>query len=90
MPSPRRLIDDFRYISFAAIVLLVALRIMIGWQFLYEGLWKIDTLDTPQPWTSAGYLKSAQGPMRDLFRGMTGDPDETRWLDQKWVEAASR
>ena len=45
--------------------LLVGLRMFIGWQFLYEGMWKLDTLDSPRPWTSAGYLKNAQGRKRD-------------------------
>ena len=29
----------------------------IGWQFLYEGLWKLNTLSTAKPWSSAGYLR---------------------------------
>jgi len=72
-----------------AILLLVLLRMSIGWQFLYEGLWKRATLSTPDPWTSEGYLKNAQGPLRDYFRNMTGDPDDLKWLDydgvsQRW------
>ncbi len=73
--------------SFIAIVLLVILRLAIGWQLLYEGLWKLDTLDTPRPWTAAGYLKNAEGPMRDTFRGMAGDPDELDWLNYDVVAA---
>jgi len=61
--------------------LIVLLRISIGWQFLYEGLWKIDSLSTAKPWTSEGYLKNAAGPFRDHFRNMTGDPDDLAWLD---------
>src|SRR5690349_7029292 len=88
MREPRRItFDELRYISVVACVLLVALRLCIGWQFLYEGLWKIDTLDTAQPWTAAGYLKSAHGPFRDVFRNMTGDPDDLNWLNREWVEA---
>jgi uncharacterized membrane protein YphA (DoxX/SURF4 family) len=86
MSEPRRIVfDELRYISVVACVLLVTLRLCIGWQFLYEGLWKIDTLDSAQPWTAAGYLKNAQGPFRDTFRNMTGDPDDLHWLDEKWV-----
>lgn len=88
MAEPRRIVfDELRYIPVVACVLLVTLRLFIGWQFLYEGLWKIDTLDSAQPWTAAGYLKNAQGPFRDHFRNMTGDPDDKNWLDQQWVEA---
>ena len=57
---------DIRRYSFAAVVCLVILRVGIGWQLLYEGLWKIDTLSSPTPWTSDGYLKSSQGPMRGI------------------------
>ncbi|WP_437187045.1 DoxX family protein [Planctomicrobium sp. SH668] len=80
---------DLHRVSVIAIVLIVLLRVSIGWQFLYEGLWKQQTLTTPTPWTSEGYLKNAQGPMRDYFRSMTGDPDDLKWLDyaamsEKW------
>ncbi len=65
----------------AAVLLIVLLRMSIGWQFLYEGLWKIDSLSTAKPWTAEGYLKNAAGPFRDHFRNMTGDPDDLNWLD---------
>ncbi len=70
-----------------SIVLIVLLRLSIGWQFLYEGLWKINTLGTPTPWTAEGYLKNAQGPFRNTFRNMTGDPNDLDWLDKKKVAA---
>ena len=72
---------DLKRISWLAILLLVVLRISIGWQFLYEGMWKYDHMDTPKPWSAEGYLKNAQGPFRDHFREMTGDPDDLNWLD---------
>ena len=80
MKDPRRL-------ALSAVVFLVVLRIAIGWQLLYEGLWKISTLETARPWTSAGYLKNSQGPMRSTFREMTGDADELGWLDYDTVVA---
>ncbi|MDA0586705.1 MAG: hypothetical protein O2820_02075 [Planctomycetota bacterium] len=67
------------------IVLIVGLRMAIGWQLLYEGLWKIDTLDSPRPWTAEGYLKNSQGPARSFFREMTGDPSDFGWLDHDKV-----
>ncbi len=86
--SRRAAFNQFRYIPVVACVLLVVLRLSIGWQFLYEGLWKYDTLDTTQPWTAEGYLKNAQGPFRELFReGMTDDPDELGWLNEEAVAA---
>ncbi|MCA9116001.1 MAG: hypothetical protein KDA79_13020, partial [Planctomycetaceae bacterium] len=72
---------DLRRVGGIAIVLLVLLRMSIGWQFLYEGLWKINTLSSPRPWTAEGYLKNAQGPFRNYFRNMTGDPDDLAWLE---------
>jgi len=88
-------LSDLKRISLPAIVCLVLLRASIGWQFLYEGLWKYNTLRTAQPWTSEGYLKNAQGPLRDHFRGMTGDPDDLKWLDydamvQRWENWRTR
>lgn len=87
--------NDIRRYSTAAVVLLVVLRLSLGWQLLYEGLWKIDTLSTPSPWTSAGYLKNSTGPMRPIFREMAGDPDELGWLDyetvaQRWTDWAEK
>lgn len=76
-----RLVNDWKRISVAAVVLIVILRLSIGWQFLYEGLWKYDQLSGPTPWSAEGYLKAAQGPFRDHFRNMTGDPDDLGWLD---------
>ncbi len=79
--------SEIRRISLIAVVMLVALRLAIGWQLLYEGLWKIDTLSTSRPWTSAGYLKASEGPLRETFRKMAGDPDELGWLDYDTVSA---
>lgn len=72
---------DLRRIAWCAVLLIVLLRMSIGWQFLYEGMWKFNTLGTAEPWTAEGYLKNAQGPFRDYFREMTGDPDDLGWLD---------
>ena len=78
---------DIRRYSLAAVILLVVLRLAIGWQLLYEGLWKMDTLKSPRPWTSGGYLKNSVGPMRSTFRNMAGDPNELAWLDYDVVAA---
>ena len=96
-PSPRSWSPKLylRRTSVLAISLIVVLRVAIGWQLLYEGLWKIKTLNTPTPWTSVGYLKNSQGPLRGVFRAMTGDPDELNWLDvdkmsAKWKDWQAR
>ena len=81
--------------SIIAVVLLVVLRLAIGWQLMYEGVWKLDTLDSAKPWSSVGYLKNAEGPLRDTFRSMAGDPDDLDWLNyeivaKRWDEWAQR
>ena len=56
--------------------ILVVLRIVIGWHFLYEGVIK---LYDPE-WTSFGYLASAQGPLKQIFLAMT-DQAIINWTD---------
>ncbi|MFO1008248.1 MAG: DoxX family membrane protein [Planctomycetaceae bacterium] len=87
--------NDVKRVSGVAVVLIVLLRLSIGWQFLYEGLWKYDMIDSATPWSAEGYLKAAQGPFRDHFRAMAGDPDELGWLDfdqmsQRWANWRQR
>lgn len=62
--------------------LLVALRIIIGWYFLYEGLVKIANPD----WSSFGYLMDSKGMFAGLFHSIAGNPDAVAvadWLN-KW------
>ena len=66
----------------------VALRICIGWQFFYEGMWKYNSLSTTRPWSAEGYLKSAQGPLRPAFHKLAGDgPYDLNWIDYRKMEA---
>lgn len=86
---------DLYRVSWLAVLFILLLRMSIGWQFLYEGLWKRSTLSGPDPWTSEGYLKNAQGPFRHYFREMTGDPDDLNWLDyaamsRRWYDWRDR
>jgi len=78
-------VSDLRKVSTLAIVLIVAVRLCIGWQFAYEGLWKLNSQSGPQPWTAAGYLKNASGPLRSVYRDMSGDPNDLNWLDYEKV-----
>lgn len=61
---------------------LVALRIIIGWYFLYEGLTKIDNPD----WSSFGYLMDSKGWFSGMFHSMAGNPDTVVIIDwlNKW------
>lgn len=56
---------------------LVALRILIGWHFLYEGLAKI----TNSEWTAAGYLQASQGWFSGFFQGIALSPDAMSWVN---------
>jgi thiosulfate dehydrogenase [quinone] large subunit len=56
----------------------VALRVLIGWHFLYEGLSKLTT----PGWSAAGYLLQARGPCAGLFRWMAADPDVLAVVNQ--------
>ena len=62
-------------------VLLILLRLAIGWHFLYEGLHKLHTLQvgeslTNRPFSSAGYFREAPGPLGKYFRQQLGDANE--------------
>jgi thiosulfate dehydrogenase [quinone] large subunit len=63
-------------------VSLILLRTLVGWHFLYEGYFKLLrpawTRDGTLlgPWSSAGYLRQASGPLADLFHAMAG----SSWL----------
>lgn len=87
--------SDFKRLGAMAIVALVVMRMAIGWQLFYEGLWKYDTVGTVNEWTAAGYLKNSRGPLRPVFRGQLNDPDDLDWLDydkvtQRWDDWRER
>ena len=56
--------------------MLVVLRTLVGWHFLYEGYTKVLYPAWSQdgvplvPWSSAAYLKAATGPLATLFHWM--------------------
>jgi thiosulfate dehydrogenase [quinone] large subunit len=61
-------------------VLLVALRTLIGWHFVYEGYFKLLTPawgPDGQPlavWSSAAYLRGATGPFAAVFHTVAASP----------------
>lgn len=75
IPSPAIDPHAVRRASLIAVIFIVLLRLAIGWQMFYEGIWKISTQATAKPWTAEGYLKNSAGPFRDTFRNMVDDPD---------------
>ena len=67
---------------------LIALRTVIGWHFLYEGYYKLalpgwsrDGAPLPR-WTSAAYLKISPGPLGHLFERLV----EAGWVG--WIDNA--
>ena len=59
---------------------LVALRTLIGWHFLYEGYFKLiqpawGAGGAPlPPWSSAGFLRGASGPLAGAFHRLAEPP----------------
>jgi thiosulfate dehydrogenase [quinone] large subunit len=56
----------------------VALRVLIGWHFLYEGLAKL----TAPGWSASGYLLQSRGPFAEIFRWMAADPERLNLVNQ--------
>lgn len=67
---------------------LIILRTLIGWHFLYEGYYKLalpawSSDGVPlRPWSSAGYLRAASGPLAGLFQRLI----DTGWI--AWIDNA--
>jgi thiosulfate dehydrogenase (quinone) large subunit len=57
--------------------LLVMLRVLIGWYFLYEGITKISNPD----WTSMGYLMDSKGPFAAMFHSLASNPGVVGMVD---------
>ena len=65
------------------ILLMVLLRIAIGWHLLYEGVDKLRQGD----WTATNYLLASSGPYREHFRGLVPDPDGLQRMTAESVSA---
>ncbi|HEV8202864.1 MAG TPA: hypothetical protein VGP98_01430 [Pyrinomonadaceae bacterium] len=68
-------------------VALIVLRTLIGWHFLYEAYFKIMSPAWSRsggpltPWSSAGYLQGASGPLGGIFHRLV-NAGWTVWLDR--------
>ncbi len=49
--------------------MLILMRVLIGWHFLYEGVIKLYN----PLWTAKGYLASSAGPFRGIFQWLSTD-----------------
>jgi len=56
---------------------LVILRMLIGWHFLYEGLVKLWN----PGWSASGYLMDSKGFMAEVFYSMAGNPSLMEVVD---------
>ena len=63
--------------SKSQLYLLVALRVVIGWHFLYEGLVKLANPD----WSSFGFLLDSQGIFSSFFYSLASNPDVYKVVD---------
>lgn len=52
-------------------ICIVFLRVVIGWHFLYEGVYKFMKTD----WSASGYLKASKGPLAGVFAWMANTTD---------------
>ena len=59
------------------LILLVTLRVVIGWHFLYEGLAKLANPD----WSSVGFLLDSKGILSGFFFSLTTNPDVLNVID---------
>lgn len=66
----------YQYTNWQA-TLLVLLRILIGWHFLYEGVVKLMNPN----WSSVGYLMDSKGIFADLFFSMAGNTSVVQVVD---------
>jgi thiosulfate dehydrogenase [quinone] large subunit len=65
-------------LSRVQLIAVVALRVLIGWHFLYEGVAKL----TKPSWSAAGYLLQSRGVFSGLFRWMAADPNVLAVVNQ--------
>jgi len=63
--------------SKSQLYLLTALRVVIGWHFLYEGMVKLANPD----WSSIGFLLDSQGAFRNFFYSLASNPDVLKVVD---------
>jgi uncharacterized membrane protein YphA (DoxX/SURF4 family) len=64
------------------VFLLLSLRLAIGWHFLFEGLYKVNShfvgvTESNRPFTSEPYFRNAPGPVAAYMRKQFNDPAAT-------------
>jgi len=77
------LADKTFKLSFLGVVLLVMLRVAIGWHFFYEGMWKHQHSE----FSAEPYFLAAKGPFAASYRDMIPDLYGQARLDASWLQA---
>ena len=70
---------SIKYITYSTMQLfwLVALRVLIGWYFLYEGMVKL----TNPNWSSVGYLLDSEGFLKGFYLSLASNPFILKTVD---------
>jgi len=68
---------NFLNYSNSQLTMLVILRVIIGWHFLYEGIAKLINPN----WSSVGFLIDSKGFLSGLFYFLAGNPDILNVVD---------
>lgn len=78
-----------RRLTIMTLLMLVLLRTAIGWNFLYEGIVKIQSRRAGiNPWTSAWYLRAATGPFASDFKQIADpDPFQLKAVNPRHIKA---
>ncbi len=68
-------------ISWCSCLFLIVLRLVIGWHFMFEGIYKVRTneggdTEFNKPFTSASYFAEVNGPLGPIMYGIIGNEDE--------------
>lgn len=71
------MVNNGKTISNAGLKWMVALRVIIGWHFMYEGLVKLVNPN----WSSVGYLMDSQGWFKGVFESMAANPSTLAVVD---------
>ena len=62
--------DDMK-LSRGPMIAITALRVVVGWHFLYEGIAKLSSTS----WSAVGFMKASRGPFASLFRYLASQPN---------------
>jgi thiosulfate dehydrogenase (quinone) large subunit len=64
-------------LSGSQVFMLVLLRLVIGWHFLYEGITKLLNAN----WTSVGYILDSKGFLAEFFYSLANNPKTIEIID---------